>query len=72
MWKKTKLMKISRQSSPIHYMIDQTQLENAECFNYLGSMITNDATCTREIKFGIALAKQLSTIRRLFSPANWT
>jgi hypothetical protein len=26
-------------------------------FNYLGSMITNDATCIREIKSWIAIAK---------------
>jgi hypothetical protein len=28
-----------------------------EEFNYLGSMITNDARCTREIKARIAMAK---------------
>jgi hypothetical protein len=26
-------------------------------FNYLGSTITNDARCTRKIKYGIAIAK---------------
>jgi hypothetical protein len=38
-------------------MIDKKQLENVEYFNYLGSMITNDARCTREIKSRIAMAK---------------
>jgi hypothetical protein len=38
-------------------MIDQKQLENVEYFSYLGSMITNDARCTREIKSRIAIAK---------------
>jgi hypothetical protein len=38
-------------------MIAQKQLENVEYFNYLGSMITNDARCTREIKSRIAMAK---------------
>jgi hypothetical protein len=38
-------------------MIDQKQLENVEYLNYLGSMITNDARCTREIKSRIAMAK---------------
>jgi hypothetical protein len=38
-------------------MIDQKQLENMEYFNYLGSMITSDARCTREIKSRIAMAK---------------
>jgi hypothetical protein len=38
-------------------MIDQKQLENVEYFSYLGSMITSDARCTREIKSRIAMAK---------------
>jgi hypothetical protein len=54
---KTKVMRISRQPSPIKIMIDQKQLENVEYFNYLGSMITNDASCTCEIKSRIAMAK---------------
>jgi hypothetical protein len=32
-------------------------VENVEEFNYLGSMITNDARSTREIKARIAMAK---------------
>jgi hypothetical protein len=32
-------------------------VENVKEFNYLGSMITNDARCTREIKARIAMAK---------------
>jgi hypothetical protein len=46
----TKVMRTSRQPSPIKIMIDQMQLENVEYLNYLGSMITNEARCTREIK----------------------
>jgi hypothetical protein len=53
---KTKVMRHSRQPSPIKIMIDQTQLQNVEYFNYLGS-ITNDARCTCEIKSRIAMAK---------------
>jgi len=30
---------------------------NVECFKYLGSLLTNDGRCTREIKFRIAMAK---------------
>jgi len=41
--KKTKVMRISRQPSPIQNTISQTQTENVEYFNYLGSTITNDA-----------------------------
>jgi hypothetical protein len=54
---KTKAMRISRQPSTIKIMIDQKQLENVEYFNYLGSMITNDARCTHEMKSRIAMAK---------------
>jgi len=39
---KTKVMRISRQPYPVTIMIDQKQLENVECFKYLGSMLTND------------------------------
>jgi hypothetical protein len=38
-------------------MIDQKQLENVECFKYLGSMLTNDGRCMCEIKSRIAMAK---------------
>jgi hypothetical protein len=54
---KAKAMEISRQPSPTKIMIDQKQLKNVEYFNYLGSMITNDARYTREIKSRIAMAK---------------
>ena len=54
---KSTVMRISRQTSPIQIMIDQKQPENVEYFNYLGSMITNDATCTCEIKSRTAMAK---------------
>ena len=54
---KTKVMRISRQPSPVTITIDQKQLENVECFKYLGSMLTNDGRCTCEIKSRIAMAK---------------
>jgi hypothetical protein len=53
----TKAMRISRQPSQVEIMTDQKQLENVEHFYYLGSMITNDARCTRGIKPTIAMAK---------------
>jgi hypothetical protein len=69
---KTKVMRISRQPSSIKIMIDQKQLKNVEYLNYLGSMITNDARCTREIKSRIPWQKQQSIRRKIFSSANWT
>jgi len=44
--KKTKVMRISRQTFPVKIMIDQKQLENVESFTYLGSILTNDGRCT--------------------------
>jgi hypothetical protein len=38
-------------------MIDQKQLDNAESFKYLGRILTNDGSCTCEIKCRIAMAK---------------
>ena len=54
---KTKVMRISRQPSPVTIMIEQNQLENVECFKYLGSVLTNDGRRTCEIKSRIAMAK---------------
>jgi hypothetical protein len=38
-----------------------------EEFNYLGSMITNDARCTREIKARIAMTKATFNKKTLFT-----
>jgi len=48
-------------------MIDQKQLENVECFKYLGSMLTNDGRCTCEIKSRIAMAKAAFNKKTLFT-----
>jgi hypothetical protein len=45
-------------------MIDQKQLENAESFKYLGSMLTNDGRCTCEIKSRIVMAKAAFHMKR--------
>jgi hypothetical protein len=54
---KTKVMKISRQPLPVKVIIDQKQLENVECFKYLGRILTNEGRCTCKIKCRIAMAK---------------
>jgi len=53
---KTKVMRISRQPSPVTIMLDQKQLENVEYFKYLAGMLTSDGRCTCEIKSRIAMA----------------
>jgi len=69
---KKKVIRISRQPSPVTITIDQKQLEDVKYFKYLGSMLTEDGRCTCEIKSRIAMAKLHLTRRRLFLPANWT
>ena len=54
---KTKVMRITKQPSPIQIMLDQKQPENVEYFSCLGSMSTYNARCPREIKSGMAMAK---------------
>jgi hypothetical protein len=36
---KTKVMRLSRQPSPVTKQTDQKQLENVKCFKYLGSIL---------------------------------
>jgi hypothetical protein len=50
-------MRTSREPSPLQIVVDQTQLENAEYFNYLGIMTTDNARYTRKIKSRISMAK---------------
>jgi hypothetical protein len=69
---KAKVMRISRQPSPVTNTIDQKQLENAKCFKYLGSMLTVDGRCTCEITPGLPWQKLHLTRRRIFLPANLT
>jgi len=64
--KKTKLMRISKQSFPEKNMIDQKQLENVESFKYLGSILTNDGRCTCEIKSMFAMTKAAFNKKRAF------
>ena len=64
---KTKVMRISRQSSPVTITIDQTLLENVKCFKYLDSMLTEDGRrCTCEIKSRIAMANAAFNKKKKF------
>jgi hypothetical protein len=65
---KIKVMRISRQPSPVTIMIDQNQLANVDCFKYLGSMLINDRRCRCEIKSRISMARAaLNKKRALFT-----
>jgi hypothetical protein len=64
-------MRISKQLPPVQIMIDQKQLENVEYFNYLGSLITNDARCTQEIKSTIVMAKASYNRKKAVFTSKW-
>jgi hypothetical protein len=46
--------------------VDQKQLENMNYFNYLGSLITCNADCTREITQRIVMAKAAVNQKKIF------
>jgi hypothetical protein len=52
-------------------MTDQKQPENVEYFNCLGSMITNAARCTCEIKSRIAMAKAAFNNKKTLFTKKW-
>jgi hypothetical protein len=66
------VMRISRQPCPVKFVTDQKQLENVESFKYLGSILTNDARCTCEIKCRIAMAKAAFNKKRALFTSKWT
>jgi hypothetical protein len=57
MWKKTKVVRISRQPLSVKIIKKKKQLENVESFKYLCSILTNDGRFTCEIKCRIAMAQ---------------
>jgi hypothetical protein len=54
---RTKVIRFSRHLAPVQIMINQKQLGTMEYCNYVGSLITNDTRCTREIKTRTAMTK---------------
>ena len=72
--KKTKVMRVCKNGSKreggnsINIMIEGQWVEQVNQFRYLGSLISDDGTCTAEIKSRIAMAKNAFNKRReLFS-----
>src|SRR6218665_3296623 len=58
--KKTKVMKIGKEKGEETMMIviEGERIEEVKEFCYLGSMISNDAKCHREIRRRIAMGKE--------------
>jgi len=55
--KKTRLMRISRQTFPVQIVRDRKRLENLKSFTYLGSVITKGARCVGEINSRVTMEK---------------
>ena len=65
--RKTKVMKISKREgsrTTVKIHIGGEEIEQVKEFCYLGSMITTDAKCHRDIKRRIALGKEAFTKRK--------
>ena len=55
---KTKVMRIAkRQGAPVRTTIEGRNLEEVDNFKYLGSLLTNDGRCSKEIRTRIAMGK---------------
>ena len=67
-----KVMRNSRQPSPITITIDQKQPENVKCFKYLCRMLTEMEGVRVKLNPGLPWQKLYLTRRRIFLPENWT
>ena len=65
--KKTKVMCISRKrNNKLKIYVDGQQVEQVSPFRYLGSLISEDGLCTKEIRSRIEMAKKLFIEKKLF------
>jgi hypothetical protein len=63
--KKTKVMKVSRTTGgKVTIMINEYEIEQIQSFKYLGSTMTEDGRCEKEIRIRIAQAKKAFNKRK--------
>ena len=63
--KKTKVMRISRKEGrKLKILIEGHKLDQVEQFVYLGSLVTEDGRCTKEVRRRIALGKTVFSKRK--------
>ena len=61
----------SKEKPQSHLTIDSEEIEEVDSFNYLGSLITSDSRCTKEIRKRIAIAKgKFRDMRSIFTNRN--
>ena len=51
-------MRVSRSNESLQIKVNNRELKEVDHFKYLGSVLTRDGYCTREIKMRIAIAKE--------------
>ena len=69
------IMRVSRRNEYLRIEINTRELKEADHFKYLGSVLTKDSFCTREIKMSVVIAKEafnrktsLLTMKLKFEP----
>ena len=55
---KSPVMRISWSNESLQIKVNNRELKEVDHFKYLGSVLTRDGYCTREIKMRIAIAKE--------------
>ena len=58
---KSQVMRVSRSNESLQIKVNNRELKEVDHFKYLGSVLTRDGYCTREIKMRIAIAKEALT-----------
>ena len=51
-------MRVSRSNELLKIKVNSIELKEVDHFKYIGSVLTRDGYCTREIKMRIAIAKE--------------
>ena len=54
---KSQVMRVSRSNVSLQIKVNNRELKEVNHFKYLGSVLTRDGYCTREIKMRISIAK---------------
>jgi len=67
---KCKVMLISREEGRGRIVVDGQELEQVDYFKYLGSILTRDGECTKEIRARIAQAKVAFNRKRTLMTGN--
>jgi hypothetical protein len=55
---KSQVMRVSRSNESLQIKVNKRGLKEVDHFKYLGSMLTRDGYCTREIKVRIIIARE--------------